>query len=60
MQTRDTVRILKLPSFQASPFCPVRAVKNLLFLTPARQDTPLFQLKNDKAQWVPLTDTNAR
>ena len=34
--------------------------KNLLLLTPGSQDTPLFQVKNDKAQWVPFTDTRTR
>ena len=60
MQTRDTIKILKLPFLQTSPLFPVRAVNNLLLLTPGHQDTPLFQVKNDKAQWVPLTDTKAR
>ena len=60
MQTRDSIKILKLPSLNASPLCPVRALKNLLLLTPGHQDSPLFQIKNDKAQWLPLTDTKAR
>ena len=45
MQTRDIIKILKLPSLQASPLCPVTAVKNLLLLTPGHQDTPLVQIK---------------
>ena len=60
VQTRDMVKIIKLPALQASPLCPVQAVKNLLLLTPGDQDTPLFQIKNDKAQWNPLTDTKTR
>ena len=60
MQTRDSVKILKLPALSHSPLCPVMAVKNLLLLTPGHQDTPLFQIKNTKAQWVPLTDTQVR
>ena len=60
MQTRDMVKIIKLPALQASPLCPVRAVKNLLLLTPGNQDTLLFQIKNDKAQWIPVTDTKTR
>ena len=60
MQTRDSVKILKLPALSHSPLCPVMAVKNLLMLTPGHQDTPLFQIKNAKAQWVPLTDTQVR
>ena len=50
MQTRDTVKIIKLPALHSSPLCPVQAVKNLLMLTPGGQDTPLFQIKNNKAQ----------
>ena len=50
MQTRDMIKIIKLPALQASPLCPVEAVKNLLLLTPGGQDTPLFQIKNDKSQ----------
>ena len=49
MQTRDSVKILKLPFLSHSPLCPVTAVKNLLMLTPGDQDTPLFQVKNAKA-----------
>ena len=60
MQTRDIVKIIKLPTLQASPLCPVQAVKNLLLLTPGNQDTSLFQIKNDKAQWIHLTDTKVR
>ena len=60
MQTRDSVKILKLPLLSHSPLCPVTAVKNLLMLTPGHQDTPLFQIKNAKAQWVPLTDSQTR
>ena len=50
----------KLPSLNTSPLCPVRALRNLLLLAPGHQDSPLFQIKNDKAQWLPLTDTKAR
>ena len=60
MQTRDSVKILKLPLLSHSPLCPVTAVKNLLMLTPGHQDTPLFQIKNAKAQWVSLTDFQTR
>ena len=60
MQMRDSVKLLKLQSLQSSPLCPVQALKNLLLLSPGNQDTPLFQVKNDKAQWVPLTDTKTR
>ena len=48
MQTRDTIRILKMPALGTSPLCPVQAIKNL------------FQIKNEFAQWVPLTDTKVR
>ena len=60
MQMRDSVKLIKLPSLQGSSFCPVQALKNLFLLSPVNQDTPLFQVKNDKAQRIPLTDTKAR
>ena len=60
MEMRDGVKILKLPTLHGSPLCPVQALKNLLFLSPGHQDSPLFQVKNDIAQWVPLTDTKTR
>ena len=60
MQTRDTIRLLKIPSLGASPLCPVQAIKNLLLITPGNENSPLFQIKNEAAQWVPLTDTKVR
>ena len=60
MQTRDSVKMLKLPLISHATLCPVAAVKNLIMLTPGDQDTPLFQIKNAKAQWVPLIDTQIR
>ena len=29
-------------------------------LTPGNENTPLFQIKNERAQWVTLTDTKVR
>ena len=60
MQTRDTIRLLKIPSLGASPLCPVQAIKNLILITPGNENSPLFQIKNEAAQWVPLTDTKVR
>ena len=60
MQTRDTIRLLKIPALGSSPLCPVQAIKNLLFLTPGTKNSPLFQVKNECAQWIPLTDTKVR
>ena len=45
MQTRDSVKMLKLPFLQSSPLCPVQVVKTLLLLIPGDQDTHLFQIK---------------
>ena len=42
--------LLKIPSLGASPVCPVRAIKNLLALTPGTENSPLFQIKIDRAQ----------
>ena len=60
MQTRDTIRLLKIPALGTSPLCPVQAIKNLLLITPGTKNSPLFQVKNECAQWVPLTDTRVR
>ena len=60
IQTRDTIRILKIPSLGSSPLCPVQAIKHLLLITPGTKNDPLFQIKNEAAQWVPLTDTKVR
>ena len=60
IQTRDSIRLLKIPSLGASPLCPVRAIKNLMDLTPGTENSPLFQIKNERAQWVTLTDTKVR
>ena len=57
MQTRDTIRMLKIPTPGTSLLCPVQAIKNLMLLTPGIKNSPLFQIKNESAQWVPLTDT---
>ena len=45
MQTRDNVKIIKLPTLKASPLCPVQAVKNLLSLTPGNQDSTVSNQK---------------
>ena len=60
IQNRDSIRILKIPTLGDSPICPVTAIKNLLALTPGNENTPLFQIKNERAQWVTLTDTKVR
>ena len=58
IQTRDTIRILKILSLGFSSLCPVQAIKNLI--TPGTKNGPLFQIENEAAQWVPLTDTKVR
>ena len=60
LQTRDTIRLLKILSLGASPLCPVKAIQNWLLITPGNENSPLFQIKNEVAQWVPLTDTKVR
>ena len=58
IQTRDTIRILKIPSLGSSPLCPVQAIKNLLLITPGTQNDRLCRINNEAAQWV--TDTKVR
>ena len=60
IQNRDSIRILKVPSLGNSPICPVKAIKNVLARTSGNENTPLFQNKNERAQWVTLTDTKVR
>ena len=52
--------MLKIPSLGTSPLCPVQAIKNMLLITPGTKNSPLFQVKNESTQWVPLTDTKVR
>ena len=60
MQTRDSVKIIKIPQLGAAPICPVQVLKKLLLLTPGGPNDPLFQVKDDRNRWVPLTDTKVR
>ena len=57
---RLSIRMLKNPALGTSTLCPVQAIKNLLLLTVGGENSPLFQIKNEVAQWVPLTDTKVR
>ena len=59
IQSRNTVKILKIPRLGANPICPVTAITNLLAITPGSKNEPLFQYKNVKG-WAPLTDTQVR
>ena len=49
MQSRNMVKILKIPSLGANPICPVKALKNLILITPGSNNHPLFQHKPRKA-----------
>ena len=60
MQTRDSIKIIKILSLGASALCPLQAIRNLLLITSGDQNDPLLQIKNEKNQWVPLTDTKVR
>ena len=59
LQSRNVVKVLKIPSLGSNPICPVNAIKNLLSITPGHSNSPLFQYKMS-TQWVPLTDTKIR
>ena len=56
LQSRNVVKVLKIPSLGSNPICPVNAIKNLLSITPGHSNSPLFQYKMS-TQLVPLTDT---
>ena len=59
IQARNAVKILKIPSLGDNPICPVKAIKNLLSITPGASNSPLFQYKT-KMQWKPLTNNQVR
>ena len=59
LQTRDSVKIIKIPSLGSSPVCPVKALHTLLAITPGDRNKPLFQIKKS-TKWLPLTDSRLR
>ena len=59
LQSKNQVRLLKIPSLANSPLCPVAALKTLLLITPSGDKKPLFQIKY-KQKWVHLTDSRLR
>ena len=59
MQSKNTVKIVKIPSLGKNPICPVQAIKNLLAITPGSQNSPLFQYKNSGV-WIPMTHSQVR
>ena len=59
LQSRNAIKILKIPSLGANPICPFNAVRNLLQITPGSRNDPLFQYKTSKG-WSPLTDNQVR
>ena len=59
LQSRDKIKILKLPSLGSNPLCPVSSVKALLLLVLKGKDLPVFQVKSNLT-WCPLTDTKGR
>ena len=56
LQSRNVVKILKIPSLGKNPICPVQAIKNLLAITPGTGNHPLFQYKTPTG-WLPLTSS---
>ena len=59
LQSRNVVKILKIPSLGKNPICPVQAIKNLLEITPGTENHPLFQYKTSTG-WSPMTDNQVR
>ena len=59
LQTRDAIKIIKLPSLGSSSICPVRAIRNLLAMVPGSNNSALFQVKVGSL-WMPLTDSKIR
>ena len=59
MQARDKAKVVQIPAISDSPLCPIRALKQLLRLTPGHKNSPLFQILA-QGKWVPLTDSILR
>ena len=59
LQSKDKIKILKVPSLGKSPLCPVSAIKKMLSITTGSSNSPLFKVKC-YSKWVPLTDTRLR
>ena len=59
MQNNNQVKLISVLKIAGSPLCPVRAISNLLTLTPKGSNLPLFQYKQNSI-WTPLTDTKVR
>ena len=59
MQNNNQVKLISVPRIPGSPLCPVRAISNLLSLSPKGSNLPLFQYKLNSS-WTPLTDTKVR
>ena len=59
MQNHNQIKLITVPRILNSPIRPVRAISNLLALTPKGPNLPLFQVKYNQ-EWVPLTDTRVR
>ena len=59
LQTRDKIKVLKIPSLGSSTLCLVTAKRKLLLSTRGLNNDPLFQIKC-YSKWVPLSDTCLR
>ena len=59
LQSKDNIKVLKLPALGKSPLCPVSAIKKVLSITTGSNNSPLFKVKC-YSKWVPLTDTRLR
>ena len=42
LQSRDSVRVIDIPSLGLSPLCPATALKVLLSVTPSGKNSPFF------------------
>ena len=59
LQSKDTVKLIKIPALGSNPICPVMAIRNLLSITPGTKNAHLFQYKTSQG-WFPMTDTQVR
>ena len=45
LQSRNVVKVLKIPSLGSNPICPVNAITNLLAITPGHSNSPSSNIK---------------
>ena len=59
LQLNNQIKLLHIPCLN-NALCPVRALKNVLKITPHSNNSPLFQFRSSSGAWAPMTDNQVR